>query len=221
MALVYWGLKLIFRFRVKDGIVSIVALGMWVTASFALTMMIVNQGVSFAESGTKTERTELVSAGDSLYLTIGKDLTISEYEKKIPVPFDENFLFYTTSTGKIYCSAEFNIFPTEEGVMYMEIVRYGSGATKRIAVEKAEKIEYIYSLRNNTLIADSYFGLPESSKWNGSFVKVNIYMPEGTTIFIDKSVSLLIDYARTEDDYTWAMGGKWWTMNNEVLTTNK
>jgi len=221
VALVYWGLKLIFRFRVKDGIISIVALGMWVIASFALTMIIVNQGISYAESGKKVERTELASVGDSLYLTIGKDLSISEYEKKIPVPSDDNFMFYTTTSGKIYCSAEFNIFPTDEEVMYMEVVRYGNGATRRIADEKAEKIEYSYSLRNNTLFADSYFGLPESSKWNGSFVKVNIFMPEGSSIFIDKSVSRLIDHARNEDNYTWEMGGKWWTMNNELLTTNK
>jgi phage shock protein PspC (stress-responsive transcriptional regulator) len=221
VGLVYWGLKLIFRFRVKDGIISIVALGMWVIASFALTMMLVNQGVSFAESGTKVERIDLGTPGDSLYLAIGRDLALTEYEKKIPVPFDDNFVFYTTTTGKIYCSAEINIFPTEEGVMYMEIERNASGATRRIAVEKAEKIEYSYSLRNNTLFADSYFGLPESSRWNGSIVNVNIYLPEGSTIFIDKSVSGLIGHASNEDDYSWEMGGKWWTMDNELLTTIK
>ena len=91
----------------------------------------------------------------------------------------------------------------------------------RNASEKAEKIEYNYSVRNDTLLLDSYFGLPETSRWGGSILVVNIYIPEGSAIYIDESISELIDRARTADGYSWEMGGRWYVMKDEILTTSK
>ena len=221
LALVYWGLKLIFRFRAKDGIISIVALGLWVVSSFALTMMLVNQGVSFAERAKHVERVDMTVGVDSLVLTLGNTLVPAQYEKIIPVPFDDNFTFFTTTSGKIYGTTEININSTDEENIYTEIRRYAHGASMRNASEKAEKIEYNYSFRNDTLLLDSYFGLPETMRWSGSIVVVNIYIPDGSAIYIDESISGLIDRAITADDYSWEMGGRWWIMKEEILTTSK
>jgi len=219
--MVYWGTKLIFRFRAKDGIVSIAALVLWVISSFALTMILVNQGISFADSGKHVERVYLAPENDSLTLTLRRELSPSEYDKVIPVPSDINMIFYTTEAGKIYGTPEVNIFTTESDSLYVEVRRSSQGPSRRIAAEKAEMIEFNYAVRNDSLLVDSYFGLPGTTRWAGSFLNVNIFMPEGSKIYVDKNIAPLIDHARTDKGNSWDLGGYWWTMTDNLLTTNK
>ncbi|MBE0673844.1 MAG: PspC domain-containing protein [Bacteroidales bacterium] len=221
IALIYWGIKMIFRFRARDGVVSIIALVIWILAAVSLTMILFHEGISFAESGRETTRIELTSANNSLFLGQGNELRESDYEKKIRfAPMDEDFWFYTTPEGKIYCSAMVNIHSTTEEEAYAEVKKYGHGTSTRIAMEKAGRLEYNYSFSNDSLIVDSFFGLPDKSRWNGSMVKVNIYLPEGTRIFIDENIEPVIANAPVYPHRTWDLGGKWWTMTENGLTLN-
>ena len=48
LALIYWGVKMIFWFNARDGVVSLVALVVWVMSVAALSIIGFNEGVSFA-----------------------------------------------------------------------------------------------------------------------------------------------------------------------------
>ena len=59
LALIYWGVKMIFWFKAKDGILSLVAFVVWVMAVAALAMILFNEGISFAETGRSSTQTFL------------------------------------------------------------------------------------------------------------------------------------------------------------------
>ncbi|MFO7573949.1 MAG: PspC domain-containing protein [Bacteroidales bacterium] len=220
MGLIYWGIKMIFQFRAKDGIISISALSIWIIAAVALTMLLFSEGISFAESGRHIERAELDTKTNSIVLTIGKDLSATQYEKKIDLPFEDNFSFYTTTEGRIFCSTRAYIRATSEEEPFVEVKRYAQGSTRRKAMANAESLEYNYSFRNDSLIVDSYFALPEKTRWRGSDIRINIYLPEGTKIFIDRNAGSMITRANVTGYRSWDMGGRWWIMTENGLIPN-
>ncbi len=220
LGLIYWGIKMIFQFKAKDGIVSISALVIWIMAAVALTMLLFTEGISFAETGRQIERTDLNTVDNSIVLALGKDLSSTQYEKKIELPFEDNFSFYTTAEDKIYCSARTFIRTTDEEEPYVEVRRYSQGTSRRKALDNAADLEYNYTFRNDSLIVDSYFGLPDNTRWRGSDVRVYLYLPEGTRIFVDRKAGSMITRANAPGHNSWDLGGRWWIMTEDGLTPN-
>jgi hypothetical protein len=215
-ALMYWGIKMIFRFRAKDGIISIIALMLWVLSCVTLTMILFNEGISFAENRKSIERHELVLDSDSLRLTAGREASSIDYERVITLPFDDDLTFYTTSSGKIYCNIQINLYSTEDVTPYMEVKKYGHGPSRRQALEKAESLEYEYTVDDNSLILDTFFGLPDNSRWNGTMIFVSVYLPEGTSIYIDERLEEIITRSPLTWMYSqWDLGGKWYTLTQD------
>lgn len=215
-ALMYWGIKMIFRFRAKDVIISIIALMVWVLSCVTLTMILFNEGISFAENGKSIERQELVLQGDSLRITAGREASSIGYDREIKLPIDEHLTFYTTPSGKIYCDIQISLYSTEETSPYMEVRKYGHGASRRQAMEKAQSLEYEYTVKGNSLTLDTYFGLPDNSRWNGTMVDISIYLPEGTNIFIDERMEELISHSSlTWGQSRWELGAKWYTITRD------
>jgi hypothetical protein len=176
-------------------------------------MIFSHEGISFAETGRDIERIELNTKNNSIVLMKGDDSLSPVFEKKIGiVPVDENFWFGTTAEGRIYCSSLIYIYDTSEEEPYAEIKRYSNGRSKSLGNERASLLEYRYSFSNDTLKVDSFFGLPEKARWNGAMVRINIFLPEGTKIFIDEKTETFIARVNVYPYSTYNLGGKWWTM---------
>ena len=51
LALIYAGVRMIFWFRARDGYIWLAALVLWVMSAAALSIMLFNEGIGFAEKG--------------------------------------------------------------------------------------------------------------------------------------------------------------------------
>jgi phage shock protein PspC (stress-responsive transcriptional regulator) len=215
-ALIYWGIKMVVQFRAKDGLISIIALMIWVVSAASLTMLLFNEGISFAESGKSIERQELIMPGDSLRITVRQEASSINFDKEIKLPFDEGMTLYTTPSGKIYGNIQLNLYSTDEALPYLEVRKYVHGPSRRQAIEKAERLEYHYSTDGNRLNFDTFFALPDKSRWNGAMVGVSLYLPEGTSIFIDKRMEdMITDSFLTGRQNSGTLGAKWHTITRD------
>ncbi len=220
LGLVYWGIKMIFRFRARDGVVSIISLVLWVIAAVALTMVLFSQGISFAKSSSVTLSGTIKTSDQSFVITAGNVMSPDHYDKKIQFPFDETFWIYTTGSGEVCCSPLVYIRHTDKEAPYAEVKRHGNGHTVEAAWDNAGKISYDWKISNDTLALDAYFPVPGKTRWNGSMVKVHIFVPDGFRIFIDESIEPFISYPEGRRRYPWDSGGRWWVMTDDGLVTD-
>jgi len=51
LAVIYWGIKMIFWIKVRDGIVHLAGLVLWILVLAALSIILFNEGISFVETG--------------------------------------------------------------------------------------------------------------------------------------------------------------------------
>jgi phage shock protein PspC (stress-responsive transcriptional regulator) len=186
LALVYWGLKMIFWFRVRDWVLSLVALVLWVLSISALVILLFNQGISFNEFGRKTEQIILQIPSDTLYLKVDKKVSGLKFEKEISIPGGHFSLYINGKDNELYSRPRFRIRDAEDLSAKIEVSRYSNGKTRREAVEKAESLIYNYRVSNDTIYIDEYYKIPTTYKWTGAYVDINLFMPEGTVIWLDK-----------------------------------
>lgn len=218
LGIAYWGIRMIFRFKARDGVISITALVMWVVSAVALTMILFSQGISFAESGRYTEVTEIEAVSDTLVVTAGREMAPGSYDKKIPVPFDDIFWLYRTEAGDLFCSPIVKIRSTDQEKPRIEVTRYSHGHTRETADDNAGGISYDYSFRNDTLALGTFFPVPGKTRWNGSMVRVRVYIPEGQSIYLDEKIEPFISYPSGSSRHKSEPGGSWWTMTENGLT---
>ncbi|MDY0099326.1 MAG: PspC domain-containing protein [Bacteroidales bacterium] len=207
IAFIYWGVKMIFWFRAKDGIISLAGFLMWVLCAVALSMILFNEGISFAERGKAVTLETLGKNPENVYIKTAKKAGDLSYDKDISFP-DGNYEIYLSSGNKnIYIGTSLLIRNSEDETARIEVVRHSSGRSNAEARKKAEALEYGYSYSSDTLKLDEYFTVPAGNRWAIDKVSVSLFIPEGTVVELDRSVSEILKHEHScmdefYDEYT-------------------
>ncbi len=235
IALIYWGIKMIFWFRVKDGIFSLIALIVWVMAVAALSVLLFNEGVSFAESSSVTSQNILPKSYDIIYVVADKKIADIEFKRGLSIPeedFNEDFRFFLIdSTDQIYMKPRLRLNITDDNVTKFEIRKSSSGRTKNEASLKSESLMYNSRFSQDTIYLDEYFKIPAGGKWTADFVNINLYVPANTILFFDRPAAKLFhdririrwvenDETHSTVDYDHEPGdlaGKFWIVSQDGL----
>jgi phage shock protein PspC (stress-responsive transcriptional regulator) len=231
LAFIYWGVKMIFWFRAKDGIISLVAFVIWIMSITALSIIIFNEGISFAESARISTQTVLPDPPDTLYVISDKKVDDLKYSTKFALPDDDYTVFLVDSTEKIYISPWLQLNISEDKTAKIEIRKRSSGSTRSEASKKAESLLYNYRVNNDTLYLDEYFTLSEGSKWSADEITIKLFLPEKTILYFDTSAEQLfhrrIQVTRKENDEfntivdydtePWELGNRFWAITDEGL----
>lgn len=223
---------MIFWFRAKDGILSLVFLVIWVLSVAALSMILFNEGVSFSETGRASSQVILETRPDTLYIITGKKIQDLPVRKEFSLPHNDYTVFMSDSTKGLFIRPELRLNITPDNLTKIEIMKHSSGRSRTEAVKKAESLIYNYRISNDTLYLDQYFALPSGSKWSGDEVTINLCLPENTVLYFDNSsenlfhdrlrIGIIGNDSVMESYYDfetepWQLGGKFWTISPEGL----
>ena len=217
IALVYWGLKMIFRFRANESAVSLSAFVIWVISISALVLIFFSQGISFAERGYRTERIITDQAPDTLFVKAGRKIADMNFDKEMNIPGDNYSLFMLKTENRLFSKPQLEIEGSDEGMFNITVVKIMHGKSKREAVEKAEGLIFNYHLSGDTLYIDQYYEIPPKFKWSGSFIEVTIHLPDKTFIWIDKDAEILFGDYQFGDIDSWEPGSKYWIWEDHRL----
>jgi phage shock protein PspC (stress-responsive transcriptional regulator) len=231
LAFIYWGVKMIFWFRAKDGIVSLIAFVLWIMSITALSIIIFNEGISFAESARTSAQTIFPNPPDTLYVISDNKVEDLKFNTRFALPDNDYTVFLVDSTEKIYISPTLKLNISDDKTAKIEIQKRSSGSTGFEASRKAESLLYNYRIKNDTLYLDEYFTLSEGSKWTADQVTIKLFLPEKTILYFDTSAEQLfhrrIQVTRTVNDEVntivdydtepWELGNRFWAITEEGL----
>jgi hypothetical protein len=187
VALVYWGVKMIFWFKAKDGVVSLTFFVIWALSVASLAYVLINEGLGFADSGKSITQNALSPVPDTLYVKSLKKLTDLQYDFEFRLHEENYTVMINDSKKELYFKPCTKIYSSGEEVPRIEIRKRSAGRTKPDAAKKAEELIYNYSLTGDTLKIDEYFTIPAGRKWSADNVGVNLYVPKGTILKFERT----------------------------------
>src|SRR5664279_3314814 len=166
LALIYWGVKMIFWFNARDGVVSLVALVVWVMTIAALSIIGFNEGVSFAETAKSSVETVLVKTPDTLYVHTDNKIADLKYEKEISLPHEEYSVFINDEKKELYIKPYLEVELSDNKATKVEVRKRSAGRTEMDATKKSEGLLYNFKLKDDSLNIDEYFTIPAGHKWS-------------------------------------------------------
>lgn len=198
LALVYWGIRMIFWFRVRDGYVNLTFFLLWVASLTALSILFFDEGVSFAESSSSTTKNILSNSTDTLYLTSGMKLDNIVYEKKFVFNDDRDIYFLIDSAGNKYINPSIRLVESDDNSTIIEVRKQSSAKTRTEANRKTETIDYQYKINKDTISLNEFFVIPSTRNWSADFVRIRLHIPENTVIHADDDLLRFFDLTTGE-----------------------
>jgi phage shock protein PspC (stress-responsive transcriptional regulator) len=192
LAIIYWGVKMIFWFKAQDGIFSLAGLVLWILCIAALSIILFNEGISYAEMGKSVSNNILTLSSDTLYIKPGKKITNLKYDHTITVPHEGYDVYVDEEKQGVFIGTYLRVEKSDDKNSVLEIRKYSYGSNRTDASMKAEELQYNYNISGDTLFLDEYFTYPGGRKWSFDDIGVTLFIPEGTIINIDKKDEKLI-----------------------------
>lgn len=223
LAFIYWGIKMIFWFRAKDGIISLVALVLWVISLTAFSIILANQGLGFSNMGRSTTEFSIDRAPDTLYVVTDRKIKDLTYDRAFDVPDDNYAIYMDSEKSELYIRGSLRLYTSEDNSCSVEVVKKTYGTGRPEASRKAESIPYNFRLVNDTLWLDEYFTLPKGDKWSGDNVTVRLSVPEETILWFDEtSENMFDDNVTINGEHhsgvdPWELGNRYWRITEEDM----
>jgi hypothetical protein len=200
LVMIYLGVRMIFWFRAKDGAFLLAGLVIWVVSIAALSILLFNEGISFAETAKSTSQEYFRAVPDTLYIRSEKRISELSVDNEIRIPDEEYAIFISDEDKRVYVQTFLDIKRTDENKISVILRKRSAGRSKRDATEKAERLLYNYRISGDTLFMDDYFTYPANTKWSFDEVGVTVNIPVGTVVYMDKTVERLFR-SYYNDDY--------------------
>lgn len=213
------GLRIISSNIKKFGkTVSLSLLGIWIIALLTLLFTGIELGTSSAYNGTKISASELAfKPTDTLHLKmINDDMlffqeTLKRSSKRVFVSDNKLEKIYSTN---IKVAVEKSNSETSS----IKIRKVSEGRNKTKATENATGIDYKYEEVQNTLQLNGFFLSHLTYRFSDEMVYATIYIPENSTVFLDKTTqSFLNNIATIDSMYDADMVGHYFKMTDKGL----
>jgi phage shock protein PspC (stress-responsive transcriptional regulator) len=223
LALIYWGVKMIFWFRAKDGALSLVLIVVWALASTALAILLFSEGVSFAESSRSSAKIPIDNPSDTIYITSVNRVSDLISDRTLPFNTEGYSVLINDEKRELYISPELEIDASDEEPYGITVRKESYGSSEITAFNKTKDLDYYYRISGDSLFFDDYFTIHSGRKWSGDNIKIRISLPAGTTLKIDSCMEELLDdnYHSEDDDNHYPMvkseGYSYWQITDEGL----
>ncbi len=191
LALIYWGVKMIFWFRARDGVFSLVGLVIWVMSITALAIILFNEGIGFAETAKSSTYESITPAPKTLYILTGHRVSDLHIDKELSVKEEGYTVFINEEVKELYIRPYLSIRSSEDNDCSIEIRKRSAGRSELDASRKTETLLYNYKINGDTLLLDEYFTIPAERKWAVDNIGINVNVPEGTILKLDNGTSSL------------------------------
>jgi len=195
-------------------------LGVWIVTLLIAIFFGTRQFMNSAYDGTATSTQEIFySKTDTLEIKMVDNKNISN-NSVIKRNWRSEIILDDDNQEKIYSNnIRLNILPSDDGTMYAKVRKMSQGQSRKDARENAELMNHSYELNEEELRIDGYFLAELSNRFSEQRVYVDLYLPEGQAVFLDKSTrTFLYDVYNVQNIYDKDMAKHYFLMTQDGFT---
>lgn len=219
LMLIYWGIKMMFNIKTSKRAVGITANILWISGLILCIYSGIELGKNFSKKHVSKQTIPIANpTSEVLYLKLKKNSILAEnenYDSRVKID-DWN---YIKNNGKIitFGTPLLNIEKSETDSFELLIWKSARGANNKDAFLGSKLISYKVEQSDSLLEFNSYFDI-ENEKFRKQDVKLNLKVPVGKVIYLDKSIdNLIYDIHNVTNTWDGDMIGRRWKMTEEGL----
>ena len=202
LALLLLGLRLLVtNMKPISNYFKYTLLAVWILSIIGVTYFGLKQATAIGYDGKSVQKEVFfVQPNDTLYVKMRFNDFFAKnvnQRERIKLMQDEN------NNEVIYSNnVRIHLMHTDEAVPCVQIEKEANGKSYKDAKSRAEKINYNFDIQENRINLNNYFTTAFENKFRNQEVHIYLYLPEGTVVYPDESISkFLSEYNSTIDIY--------------------
>ncbi len=212
LMLIYHGIKLIIGFERINGL-GTSAFVLWIMGLIFTSVFVFKIYHNFKYEVLDTEKLQIEQPNSNMIYLKSDDIKGFERNDYIDyIEFDDVDIIITDDS---YYINQARLDIVESHTNKFELIRYASarGRSGKIAKEKAEQIIYHFEQDGNTFNFDQFFGVPKNMPWSDPDIRLELRIPIGTKIKLDRDIQHLLRGRR-------ASYYRYWSDDIYIMTEN-
>jgi phage shock protein PspC (stress-responsive transcriptional regulator) len=220
IALIYAGIKMMFRFKANDKMIGLTAFVLWIISVVFLITMAAFEGWNFNAYGrTSTTHNLDTFPSDTLNIRIVSDPGIEGFNDDWYFNYDDSWTMIATDE-QLYGKINLDVAPGDFKEYELSVRKNSQGRDRAQASINAGKLDYEWNQEENTVFLDPYFSLKKPHKWRTPGTKVTIIVPPGKYIRLDNNTRYFLRNVETVDDiWDRKLAGEVWLMTEDGLVS--
>lgn len=203
LGIIYWGVKMIFWFKAKDGVFSLGAFVVWALSFAALLILLFSEGVGYSERAKFVATETVKTSSDTLYLKPARKVADLKYDHEISIPDERYEIYIKEADREVFVKSQIRVETSQDNTFKMEVRKRSTGKSNSEAMKKAEALNYNYNQAGDTVFLDEYFSFPKGTRWSFDNVNVIFSAPAGKIIQMDEEVENMLLDEDNDPDCNW------------------
>jgi phage shock protein PspC (stress-responsive transcriptional regulator) len=220
IALIYGGIKMMFRFKANDKMIGLTAFVLWIISLIFLISMAAVEGWHFNESGKASSTYELNAfPTDTLLISMNSDLEIEGFSDDWYSRYDDDWHIFSTD-DKVYGKIDIDISHGDIVEWEMTVRKHSQGRNTQEATISADNLNYNWTQESSTILLEPFFSLDKPNRWRAPETRVTVYVPEGKYVRLDKNTRHFLNRVNSVDKILKReLAGEVWKMTEEGLVS--
>lgn len=217
LGMVFAGVKILFGIKQRNNFLR-AAFGILWTAGLIICIIAgVKIGKDFKSKSSQKTAFAIAKPITSEVLYLEVENNNKEIEDESTELGD--WIFYSDGEeNKLYKKPEIDIEKSTGDSIELEVIRYSRGASRKEAINTAERVNYKFSQNDSVLFFDKYLSLNKSDKWRFQDVKMTLKLPVGQTIFLSNEMKdIIYDIGNVTNTWDGDMVNRRWKMTENGL----
>ncbi|WAC03245.1 hypothetical protein N7U66_06645 [Lacinutrix neustonica] len=190
LLLFYLGLKiLITNLKSMGNVAKFTLLGVRVLSLIGIAIVGAKQSISYSEKAPviQSKTLETINSQDTLVLSMRSNDQFAEN-------FNRRFRNFNTGFNEngdrvVYSQGiRLLVKSTQDSVAKVKVIKTARGSSFDGAKKRASRISYSYELKDNTLLLNNHFTIPNNESQRDQGVEVTLYLPVGSTLYANENV---------------------------------
>lgn len=218
LAILYFGTKMVFRYKSNNTAIILSMIGIWFV-SLIILLAISGSQIKHYKDRSSITNSQAISCDScqTLYLKVAEN----KYDNYADLDWDiENFKVYMVDGEEVFVGEpKLDVVRSSTNEFVINVKYVSRGKSREEAKENCQEIEYRYNQTDSTVVFDPYFFLEEGQKWRKQEVLITVKVPNGKAIFLGEEMDEIIhDIENVSNTWDGDMVGKYWEMKPEGLT---
>jgi phage shock protein PspC (stress-responsive transcriptional regulator) len=220
IALIYAGIKMMFRFKANDKMIGLTAFVLWIISVVFLITMAAFEGWNLNAYGRSSSSHDLNNvSSDTLNVCIVADPGIEGFDDDWYFNHDDSWNMISAE-DRLYGKIELDVEPGDFNNFEIIVRKNSQGRDRAQASINAGRLDYEWDQEGNTILLDPYFSLEKTYKWRTPGTKVIIMVPPGKYIRLDDNTRYFLRNVETVDDiWDRKLAGEVWQMTEDGLVS--
>ncbi len=205
IALIYGGIKMLFRFKARDKAVGLSLFLLWVISAITLTWMVVIDVQNFTSHEETDSRTALKSfRNKTLVLDVAPGKIDSLKKACSYFEKDEVRIYFNPGKHEYYGSPWLRIERADSTEASLMVEKGAQGLDRSRASEYANGISYHWIQNDTAIIFDPVYTAPKGQAWRAPHVTLELRVPEGTKLVFSPRMKEVLEEAEPDNWDEWS-----------------